>query len=170
MPTRSLIRCALVSLLASALPLAVVHGENGAPVYLQANDIRYDQASGLSTYRGKVRLTRADLRIRADTASVRQRNNEIASVRASGKPIVLRKGLATVDGLTVIRGEQLEFNTISNTIIITGNVITTRGRDTIRSARLTYHLDNNHIIADRDSNAAPVLADLWPRAGTTPEQ
>ena len=170
MPIKSIIRAAFVSFLASTLPLAGVHAENGAPVYLQANDIRYDQASGVSTYRGKVRLTRADLSVSADTASVRQQKNEIASIRASGQPIILRKGSATTDGLTVIRGEQFEFNAVSNTVVITGNVITTRGQDTIRSARLTYHLDDNHIIADRDSNAAPVLADLWPRARTAPIQ
>lgn len=169
MLTQSAILRACLSILASASLLPGVHAETGAPIYLQANTIHYDHVSGLSNYRGKVRLTRADLYIRADKATVRQHENEVATVNASGQPIVLRKGATNAIDLTVIRGERLEFDAVNNTVVITGNVITTRGRDTIRSTKLTYHLDDNHIIADRDNNASPVVAELRPRPKVAPK-
>ncbi|KPK51188.1 MAG: hypothetical protein AMS22_11350 [Thiotrichales bacterium SG8_50] len=153
----------LVLLVAMMIPVSALPAGNSAPVYLQANDIAYDQVSGVSTYRGKVRLSVFGLLIVADKATVRQRNNVIARVNADGKPIVLIKAATSEMAGISIRGDRLEFDTINNTVIITGNVITTRGQDTIRSARLTYRIDDNHIIADRDTAAAPVLADLWPR-------
>ena len=170
MQIQPVIRHVFLPLLTSTFLLSGVHADSGAPVYLRANNIHYDQTSGLSTYRGKVRLTRADLHIRAETATVRQNNSAITSVNASGRPIVLRKGTASGGDLTVIRGERLKFDAINNKVVITGNVITTRGQDTIRSTRLTYHLDDNHIIADRDSNAGPVVAELRPRPQTAPKQ
>lgn len=132
------------------------------PVYLEAQSIYFDQATGLSTYQGQVKVKRGNLIILADKAVVKQKGSDVDTIEGFGAPIVLRKQSSLPRQTTVITGQRLRYDADSNTVTISGKVITTRGKDVIDSAKLVFHVDENHISAERQANSVPVSAELWP--------
>jgi lipopolysaccharide export system protein LptA len=158
----------LAILLMSGLVVTAIHGkvfaQERAPVFLEADNIAYDQKKGLSTYRGNVRLKRGSMRVTADTATVRQNASSIVSLSASGSPVVMKRKEVKYNRVITIRGDQLSFDANSNTVTVWGNVITIRGKDTLRSDRLIYQINDNRIIAERESAKSPVSAEIRPAA------
>ncbi|MFV1997930.1 MAG: lipopolysaccharide transport periplasmic protein LptA [Acidiferrobacterales bacterium] len=128
------------------------------PIYLRADNITVDQRTGQSTYRGNVYLKRGGFSFTADTALVKQRNSRIEKLTASGTPIVARKIDPPGNILTTVKGQRLLYLAKSNKVIMTGNVITRRGSDVIRSAKVTYKIDENTIVAEGLGESARVHA------------
>jgi lipopolysaccharide export system protein LptA len=162
-------RCTICLILSLTL-VTTMHGkllaQDRVPVYLNADNISVNQKNGVSVYRGNVRLKRGTMRVKADNATVRQTGNRILSVDASGSPVVMRRKEPETNRFITVRGQQLVFDASTNIVTVRGNVITTRGRDTLRSDKLIYQIDKNHVIAEHDSPQSPVSADLRPRAET----
>lgn len=138
-----------------------VQADPEVPVYLEAQNIYFDQATGLSTYQGNVKVKRGDLTILADKAVVKQRGSDVDTIDGFGAPIVLRKETDRPRQTTVITGRRLRYDAGSNTVTISDKVITTRGKDVIHSAKLVFRIDENHISAERQADSVPVSAELW---------
>lgn len=137
------------------------------PIYLRADHITVDQRTGQSTYRGKVNLKRGEFSFKADTAIVKQRNSQINSLTASGNPIVARRDDALNNTLTTVNGRHLLYLAKSNKVIITGNVITRRGTDVIKSAKVTYKINDNTVVAEGLGDSARVHALFQVKSLTT---
>jgi lipopolysaccharide export system protein LptA len=139
-----------------------MQADTEVPVYLEAQSIYFDQVTGLSTYQGQVKVRRGDLTILADKAVVKQKGSDVDTIEGFGAPIVLRKKADLPRQTTVIMGQRLRYDAGSNTVTISDKVITTRGKDVIHSAKLVFHVDENHISAERQADSVPVSAELWP--------
>jgi lipopolysaccharide export system protein LptA len=128
------------------------------PIYLRADHITVDQRTGQSTYRGNVQLKRGEFSFTADTAIVKQRNSQIDSLSASGNPIVARSNDPLNKIVTIVKGQHLLYLAKSNKAIITGKVSTSRGSDVMRSAKVTYKIDENIVVAEGLGSLARVHA------------
>lgn len=137
-------RWILVCLLSVTPPLVL--GED-SPIYLRAQHITVDQRTGTSTYQGNVRLKRGQLSFAASRATVSHRNGDIDTIKAYGNPVIVNKRDAQKNTLTTVSGRRLIYLAAPNTIIVTGKVITRQGKDVIQSAKVTYDIENDTIVA-----------------------
>ena len=119
------LQCWILVCLLSVTPPPVMGGGN--PIYLRAQHITVDQRKGISTYRGKVRLTRGELSFTATKATVKQRNNKITIVKAYGNPVIVKKYNSQKNIMTIVSGQQLTYLAKPDRAIITGKVITRQG-------------------------------------------
>jgi len=142
------------------------------PIYLRADDITVDQRTGQSTYRGKVYLKRGGFSFTANTAVVNQRNSRIDKLTASGNPIVARRIDPLNNILTTVSGQRLLYLAKPNKVIITGKVVTRRGSDVIKSAKVTYKIDENTVVAEGLGDSARVHASFQVKslAAQVPDQ
>jgi lipopolysaccharide transport protein LptA len=147
----------LLFLLSTGIPFA---GAGEKPIYLRAQHINMDQRTGLSTYHGKVRLRRGELSFSADRAIVKQNNSNIESLTAFGNPVVVRKRNLEDNSLTTVNGRRLVYTATSNTVIVTGKAIIRKGRDIIKSEKVIYRIDDDHIVAESADKSGRVKAVL----------
>lgn len=131
--------------LLSVIP-SLVLGED-SPIYLRAQHITVDQRTGTSNYQGNVRLKRGELSFAASKATVSHRNGDIDTIKAYGNPVMVNKRDAQKNTLTTVSGRRLIYLATPNRIIITGKVITRQGKDVIQSAKVTYDIENDTLVA-----------------------
>ncbi len=143
--------------LLSVLACPLTYGEEN-PIYLRAEHIAVNQNTGESIYKGNVRLQRGEFSFIADKAFVTQRNSRIDSLIATGNPIVVKKHDRKKNTLTIVNGQRLFYLAKYNLAVVTGEVITRRGNDVIKSAKVTYKIDDDIIVAEGRGDAARVHA------------
>lgn len=80
----------LLALAALALPAAGADRPPAEPVNLRADRIEIDQRRNLSRYQGHVVLTQGALRLTADRAETRSRDQTLERVTAEGRPATFR--------------------------------------------------------------------------------
>lgn len=154
-------------LVLACLAVAPVAGAQ-TTIYLRAQHIEVDQKSGLSTYRGKVRLRRGNLSFNADKAIVRQGDSDIESLTAFGNPVVVTTRDRNSSLPTTISGQRLDYQTKTNRVVITGNVVTRQGEDVIRSTKVTYRVDDESLVAESKNKSARVKAVFRVKRQTRP--
>lgn len=155
-PAGSNRQCWLLIIVLSAIsPLAT---GGGNPIYLRAQHITVDQRTGLSTYQGKVRLKRGEFSFVADKAIVKQRNSGIDTIRAFGNPVIVRKRNPRKNTLTTVNGLRLLYLAKPNRVTVTGKVAVRQGNDVIKSAKVTYHIDDDTIVAEGLNRSTRVKA------------
>ncbi len=149
-------QCWLLLIVMSAISPLTYGGDN--PIYLRAQHITVDQRTGLSTYQGKVHLKRGKLSFIADKATVKQRNSNIDTIRAFGNPVIVRIRDPQNKMLTTVNGERLLYLVKRNLVIVTGKVIVRQGNDVIKSAKVTYHINDDTIMAEGLNRSTPIKA------------
>ena len=103
------------------------------PIQVGANTGEYT-ATGFSL-RDQVEITQGPNRLRADAIEgVRGSSGQINTVTGSG-------GVYYVTPNETIRGDRAVYTVSTATIVVTGDVILTQGRNVLTGSRLTYNVD-----------------------------
>ena len=85
--------------------------------------------------RGRAEVTQGDNRLRADAIEgASSGSGEISSVTASGN-------VYYVTPTETIRGDRAVYTISNATIVVTGDVILTQGKNVLTGGRLTYNID-----------------------------
>lgn len=129
--------------------------------FIRAKTIHMNATSGTARYRGRVRIDRGKLSIKAERALAKYKNNILKFITAWGKPVTVKRRADDQGPLLHIQSRKLEYRSTDNTLTLTGSVITRRGRDEIHGDRLVYHIENKSFIVQGKSNGTPATATLW---------
>ncbi len=103
-----------------------------APIAWGAWDIEY-RSDGTVTLTRDVELTQGQNRFRADRVSGLNLNGEDSRLEAVGN-------VYFVTPTQTIRGDRATYNTATDTIVMTGDVILTEGENVMTGANLTYNV------------------------------
>ena len=126
-----------------ALFLALVSGtafaldsDSMQPIELAADSVDFNEAKGLSIYKGDVDLRQGSIRLRGDLVTVYQDGLDPKKVVAEGRPVkfeqLIDKGQVKGEALRV------EYEVNSENIILIGDAVLTQGKDSMRSDRIVY--------------------------------
>ena len=94
---------------------------------------------------GRAEVTQGQNRLRADAITGVRSNGAVTRVTATGN-------VYYVTPTETIRGDRAEYNVVTATIVISGDVILTQGRNVLTGARLTYNTDTGTANMDGGSN------------------
>ena len=152
----------LIFAMLTAVPALAAEPAASAPVHLRADRIEIDQKRGVSRYQGRVVLTQGTLRVTADRAEARGRQQTVEQVTAEGRPTTFRY---RADGRPeLIEGEarRAEYDVLTRQLTLTGAVEVRQGQDLLRAGIVHYDMQAETVEAHADADRR-IYAALAPR-------
>lgn len=130
MATRPLLLIAATAALSLAAPSFAQQAAGGQAVMFGADLFEYI-TDGFSL-KGRAEVLQGDNRLRANAITGHTTNNELTRVEASGDVYFV-----TPD--QTIHGQSAVYTLTNDTVVVTGNVILTQGKNVMTGSRLTYN-------------------------------
>lgn len=150
----------LFSLLLCLLATPVL-ADKKAPIHIEADTVELDEKTGTSTYSGNVKLTQANLSIKADNISVFTANKTLQKILATGSPAVFtqtneEKSLPPVNASS----STIEYDASSDTLTLIDNVNLTQGDNSFSGDVIYYDISNNVMKAQGKKKTGRVQATI----------
>ncbi len=141
-----------IALLAACLLLPTQPASARSTDRDQPLDVQAGGMDGVMTQNGETRftditITQGSLRIQAANARVMRVNGEVTRVMLKGEPASLQQ--ENDEGqLMRARARQIDYDTDSEVVVLSGDVRVEQDRDTFRGERVRYDTRNGHIQGD----------------------
>lgn len=144
-------------------PFAEVAADRTQPISVSADEGTANFETETAVYSGNVVVTQGDLRLRADTLTIKAPKGTIASIEADGGIVLTSKsGDATASRAT--------YDVPARRVTLSGNVVLTQGENVLRGNLLTVNLDSG--VAELTASGANGRVEglFLPPAETTPAE
>lgn len=116
-------------------PFADVAADRTQPISVSADEGTANFETETAVYSGNVVVTQGDLRLRADTLTIKAPKGAIATIEADGGIVLTSKsGDATASRAT--------YDVPARRVTLSGNVVLTQGENVLRGNLLTVNLDS----------------------------
>jgi len=142
MKTTSLTLLLLSNLLATTSAYALP-GDKDQPVEIEADQVKFDERSGISTYTGSVVVVQGSLHATADKVTVYTVNDELTKVVATGKPATFRQRPRLDKEEVHGKGARIEYYADSEKVILTVNAELEQEGNLLRGQRIVYDGTND---------------------------
>ncbi|PWR19462.1 lipopolysaccharide transport periplasmic protein LptA [Zavarzinia aquatilis] len=118
---------------------------SSAPIEILADSLEVTDQSSSAVFAGNVKVTQADMILRADRLEVTYAGGNIAGGEAGAGPSGIKKIVARGNVFVTARedtaqGDNAVYDPAAGTVIMTGNVILTRGENVLKGQELTVNL------------------------------
>lgn len=118
------------------------------PLHAQAKTADFDQIKHISTYTGTVTATQGSTHLTADKLVVTMDgSNHIKSAIADGEPATYQSTPSVNESDIYARAEKIEYYPDQNKLILIGNAIVTRDKDSFASPRIEYDILRQTVIS-----------------------
>jgi lipopolysaccharide export system protein LptA len=107
--------------------------------------------NGVSVLTGGVVITQGTLDIRAARADIHQRGSEPVRAVLTGNQAVLKQQMDDGSWMTA-RADRIEYDMVTDVIVLTGNYTVTTPRGSTRGQRLTYNLKSGRVDSGGEGN------------------
>jgi lipopolysaccharide export system protein LptA len=104
------------------------------PINIAADKVTADLNAKSITYTGNVVVTQGEIRMHADAMKVNTDDGKAKTIQADGKVVVDSPATGTVTGDNGV------YDLNQKTVLMSGKVVLTRGKDVMRGTRLTVNL------------------------------
>lgn len=133
-------RLLLALLLSAATSTALAEkADSSKPIEVNADSAALDQKQGINVFEGNVVVVQGTLNLRADKTVATRDPSGRQKLVATGSPVQFRQKL---DGQTEYvdgRAARVDYDSASNTVILTGKAVVTRGKDMVSGEQITYN-------------------------------
>lgn len=115
--------------------------DSALPVEVTADSLRVDQNNGTAMFTGSVLVGQGEMRLSADQVEVRylmkdgNSTGEVAQVLATGN-------VTFVNGSEAAEGDVADYDVPNGTMLLTGDVILTQGRNVLSGQKLVVNMDD----------------------------
>lgn len=147
--TRSLFSALLLAAVSAtavaekALPLS------SAPVNIYADHMKYDIPSGISEYRGNVRVTQSTIELTGDRVTAIQQEKVLKNIKVTGSPAKYRQ--QSDDGSYInAQSMQMEYQADKNRLILSDKARLEQAGSVMESDQIIYDTINEVVIAGDD--------------------
>lgn len=142
----------IAALLAGAATASYAQMNRGQTIQVDADSASYEP--GQASYRGDVILVQGGLTITAQSLDISAENNSAEKVIAEGEPAVYEQTGATEEERVKASAGRIEYDIVSNLIVLTGDAQIQHNGSEIRGGRITYNADNQIVKASADDKGA----------------
>lgn len=109
------------------------------PLHVEADTAEFDDKTGISVYRGKVRVTQGSMVLQGDYVTVLAPNRKVKKITSEGKPSTFHQ--LTDKGESIdAEAEYMEYNTTVNKIILLKKATLQQGQNSFSSERIEYQI------------------------------
>jgi lipopolysaccharide export system protein LptA len=133
------------------------------PMRIEADRVELDDATGISTYRGNVKVTQGTLVITGDMMTIYSKNNEIRKVIMDGNPATYRQRPDGKEQDVRASSRRMEYYTDPEHIILLKQAEVNQQGDQLRSERIEYDVVNDQVKAGTDHPNERVHITIQPK-------
>lgn len=121
-----------------------------APVNIYADYMKYEMQSGISQYKGNVRVTQNDIELTGDKVIAVQKDKLLKKITVTGSPATYRQ--LSEDG-NYIKAEsmQMEYQADNNRLVLSNKARLEQAGSVMESEQIIYDTINEVVIAGDDN-------------------
>jgi len=113
-------------------------GDARQPLHVEADTAEFDDKTGISVYRGSVRITQGTMVLTGDVVTVTAPNQKLNKITSEGQLATFHQ-LTDDDEAIDAESEYMEYNGVTNKIILLRKATMTQAGHTISSERIEYN-------------------------------
>lgn len=138
------------------------------PIQVEADTAEFDDKTGISVYRGKVRVIQGSMVLRGDHVTVVAPDRRLKKITSKGKPSTFHQ--LTDEGESIdAEAEYMEYNTTINKIILLKKATLLQGKNSFSSERIEYNILTKIVDAGDPKSGDRVKMTIMPNTiDTTP--
>lgn len=152
----------LALLLTPALGLGL-SSDKHQPMRIEADRVELDDASGISTYRGNVKVVQGTMVLTGEEMTIYTRDDAIEKVILDGDPATYRQRPDNKDQDVFARSRRMEYYTDPEQIILLKEAEVTQEGDMLRSERIEYDVAKDQVRAGTDRPNERVHITIQPK-------
>jgi lipopolysaccharide export system protein LptA len=133
------------------------------PMLIEADRAELDDASGVSIYRGNVKVTQGTLVLTGDLMTVYTKNDEVQKVIMDGNPATYRQRPDDKDEDVRAKSQRMEYYTDPEHIILLKQAEVLQEGDILRSERIEYDVVKDQVVAGTDQPNERVRITIQPK-------
>ena len=131
------------------------------PINIQADSAEINDVTGISTYRGNVRITQGSMSLTGDIVTLETENKKVQKIISEGKLCTFKQ--KTDDGRIInAEAEKMIYSITGNKIILTQNAKLTEAGNTFASDRIIFYTDREIVSAGSSSGNDRVNITVFP--------
>lgn len=134
-PTRRLFGAALLCL---AGPVMALDSDRQQPIYIDADRVELDEATGLNTYTGAVVVVQGSMQINSDKLVIHTEKRKPTRYVATGRPARYKQQPKPDEGDVVGTGKEIEYTVADKKLYLRGDARITRQGDVFQGDQLVY--------------------------------
>jgi lipopolysaccharide export system protein LptA len=121
-----------------------------APVNIYADHMKYDIKSGVSEYKGNVRVTQNTIELTGDLVTAVQQDKALKNIKVTGSPAVYRQ--LSEDGSYInAQSMKMEYQADKNRLILSDKARLEQAGSVVESEQIIYDTIKEVVIAGDDS-------------------
>lgn len=119
------------------IDLVGIDADPSAPVEVSADSLSVDQDTGTAVFSGNVVIGQGELRLSAGQVEViySEATGDIARLKAM-------RGVTFVTETEAAEAESADYDLVSGTLVLTGNVLLTQGASALSAGQMTLNLND----------------------------
>lgn len=131
------------------------------PINIQADSAEINDATGISTYRGNVKITQGSTVLTGDIVTLETANKKVQKIISEGKLSTFKQ--TTDDGRKInAEAEKMVYSITGNKIVLTTNAKLTEASNTFASDKITFYTDKEIVTAGSSSGNDRVNITVFP--------
>ncbi|MEM7400748.1 MAG: lipopolysaccharide transport periplasmic protein LptA [Pseudomonadota bacterium] len=135
------------------------------PINIQADSAEINDATGVSTYRGNVKITQGSMRLTGDLVILETANKKVQKIIAEGNLSTFKQ--ETDDGRLInAEAEKMVYSITGNKIVLTKNAKLTEAGNTFASDRITFFTDKEIVKAGSSTGDDRVNITVFPETSS----
>ncbi|MBT8124094.1 MAG: lipopolysaccharide transport periplasmic protein LptA [Gammaproteobacteria bacterium] len=131
------------------------------PINIQADSAEINDDTGISTYRGNVKITQGSTILTGDIVILETANKKVKKIISEGKLSTFKQ--TTDDGRKInAEAEKMVYSITGNKIVLTKNAKLTEAGNTFSSDKITFYTDKEIVTAGSSSGNDRVNITVFP--------
>jgi len=134
---------------------------SNAPINIYADYMKYEIQTGISQYKGNVRVTQNDIELKGDKVIAIQKDKILKKITVIGSPATYRQ--LSEDGKYInAQSMQMEYQAEKNMLVLTKQARLEQAGSVMQSERIIYDTINEVVIAGDDKADTRVNITITP--------
>jgi lipopolysaccharide export system protein LptA len=134
------------------------------PMTIEADRVELDDAKGVSTYHGNVKVTQGTLVLTGDLMTVHSKGNDVQKVIMLGNPATYRQRPDGKDQDVRAKAERMEYYVDPERVILLKQAEVLQRGDILRSERIEYDVASDQVNAGTSKPDERVRITIQPRS------
>lgn len=129
-------------------------------VDIEADRLDVSTQKGTAVFKGNVKATKADIMVKGNTLSLAydQKSKKVTTLTADGNVYILWKEREATCGHVV-------YNLVTDVMVLTGNVVVTRGEERLTGQKVTLDMKNDSQIVEGGGGRVKVRVNASEKTG-----
>ena len=136
---------------------------SNAPINIYADYMKYEIKSGISQYKGNVRVTQNDIELKGDKVIAIQKNKVLKNLTVTGSPATYRQ-LSEEGKYINAQSMQMEYQAEKNRLILSDKARLEQAGSVMESDQIIYDTINEVVIAGDDNANKRVNITITPES------